>query len=387
MSRRSTVRGEAWYGPASFHEDVVKRLVSIDAARGLAAILVMLAHCTRVLEDPRYFGTLPFGGIFQAGGIRMPFFFAMSGFMLSLVHGREVGRSGRVGPFLLGRFARIYPPYWAVLCLVVPALLVRPDLRATATGWPGFVKSFLLWPQLRTRHLPVAWTLECTVLFYLVFAVIIWRPRVGLAVAAVWQAAILGTIVLGASLHAPWSVLFSPFNLCFVPGAIAGWLVRRATIPRPPVWLALAVAYLLVSETSARLGAPLLALPWRHAANSVAAGVALLGLAGWERQRPLRVPRFIAASGDYSYSLFLVHYPVLALLGRGGTAAGIGRWLGGEVIFLLFAAACLFAGALFYRLVERPLVEWTRWRVGLVRGPASTGVTPEAVPPTRGETG
>jgi len=365
----------------------VKRLVSIDAARGLAAILVMLAHCTSVLADPRYFGTLPFGGIFQAGGIRMPFFFAMSGFMLSLVHGREVGRAGRVGPFLLGRFARIYPPYWVVLCLLVPVLLVRPDLRATASGGLGLVKSLLLWPQPGTRHLPVAWTLECTVLFYLVFAVIIWRPRVGLAVAGVWQAAILGATILGAAPHGPWRVLLSPFNFCFVPGAIAAWLARRATIPRPPAWLALAVAYLLVSETSARLGTPLVALPWRHAANSVAAGVALLGLAGWERQRPLRVPRFLAASGDYSYSLFLVHYPVLALLGKAGASAGIERWLGGEVIFVLFAATCLFAGALFYRVVERPLVEWTRRRVGLVRGPTPTGVTSAAAPSARDEAG
>ena len=141
----------------------MKRLTAIDAARGIASVLVMLYHCNAVVQSEKYFADQPFGGFFGLAGVRMPFFFAMSGFMLAMVHGRDIGHPERLGRYLLSRFARIYPVYWLILAAVVPVYFMRPDFGggSGAANTGTLLRSVLLWPQSGVPYLAVAWTLLC----------------------------------------------------------------------------------------------------------------------------------------------------------------------------------------------------------------------------------
>ncbi len=354
----------------------MKRLTAIDAARGIASVLVMLYHCNSVVQSPVYFADQPFGGFFGSGAVRMPFFFAMSGFMVSWVHGRDMGRPERLRPYLLGRFARIYPTYWVVLVLVLTAYLGRLN----ASSGPGPVEfgkvvgSFLLLPEPGASYLTVAWTLQAMVAFYLVAALGIWRRRVGFAVFAVWQGAVFVALALRTQLAFPWSFLLQTLFLDLLLGAVAAQAVLRGWVRRPRECFFAGAAYLLAAHGMEFVGRPLFPGDWALLINGIAASVMLMGLATWERATPFRVPRILLACGAASYSIFLIHYPLLSLLSKAGMRVGLGGWFNGEVIFVGFAFACIGAGIVFHRWVEKPLTGWVQSRLGLARSPVMAGV-------------
>ena len=57
-----------------------------------------------VLWPVRWFG---FAGV--------DLFFALSGFIITWAHLRDLGRPGKLPPYLFRRAWRIYPPFWAAL--------------------------------------------------------------------------------------------------------------------------------------------------------------------------------------------------------------------------------------------------------------------------------
>jgi peptidoglycan/LPS O-acetylase OafA/YrhL len=349
----------------------MNRLTTIDAARGIASVLVMLYHCNSVVQSPIYFGDQPFGGFFGSGAVRMPFFFAMSGFMLMLVHGGDIGRPERLRRYVLGRFTRIYPTYWAVLALVIPAYLVRASMGAEAepvTVWT-IVGAILLFPQPSVPFLVVAWTLQSLMIFYAVAALAIWRRWVGAVAFVLWQGAALGALIFHVQPGFPAGFLLQSLSLDLFLGGLAAVLVSRHRVRHPMPWIVFGAAYLAVSLVQEFRGHPLLPWDWPIVANGAAASAVLVGMAVWERSRPapVRVPRLLLACGAASYSIFLIHYPLLSVLSKVGKAAGLGRWLNGEAIFLVFAACCVLAGILFHRWLERPLTAWVQARVGVGR--------------------
>lgn len=364
----------------------MKRLTAIDAARGIASILVMLYHCNSVVQSPLYFDDPPFGGFLGAGSVRMPFFFAMSGFMLTWVHGRDMGKPERLRRYLLGRFARIYPAYWVVLGLA---------MLASAVGWgPAMqdpfslgrvVSSFLLLPYPGPGFLVVAWMLQSLMIFYAVAALGIWRWRLGLVVFLVWQGATLVALMMGSQPAFPWNALLYTLFLDLLLGALAAQGVMRGWVKRPGWWLAAGAGYLGVALGLEFAWRPLFPGDWPLFANGLAASVMLMGLAGWELSHSMKVPRALLACGTASYAIFLVHYPLLSILSKLGRSIGMGQWFSGEVILVLFSGICIGAGILFQRWIEGPLTAWVQARIGLARGSntAAPGATTLAMEGTR----
>lgn len=361
----------------------MKRLTAIDAARGIASVLVMLFHCNSVVQSEKYFADQPFGGFFGLAGVRMPFFFAMSGFMLAMVHGRDVGHPERLGRYLRSRFARIYPVYWLVLLAVVPVYFVRPDFGGGTGGanLGTLLRSVVLWPQPGVPYLAVAWTLQSMVLFYAVYAVAIWKRSVGLVVFVAWQLAVLGCVVFTVPLEFPAIYFLQPLYFNFLVGGIAAQVIARWKIGRPVVWFGLGLGFLVAVAVSDFVGRTPFRYDWQLLANGVASAVMLIGLAAWEMAVPLKVPRILLACGEASYSIFLIHYPLLSIFSKIGMKVGLGRWLSGEWIFMLFAAGCIGVGIVFHRWVEKPVTVWVQGRLGLGRGkgqPSGSGTSGEA---------
>ena len=59
-------------------------VVGIQLLRGLAALLVILAHANLMMRYPRYFGVSPFD-IKDAGIFGVTIFFVISGFIIAIV--------------------------------------------------------------------------------------------------------------------------------------------------------------------------------------------------------------------------------------------------------------------------------------------------------------
>ncbi len=336
--------------PAS-HDD--GKLLGVQAARGIAALMVVIFHAERAVSLPQYLGHQPLGGITGFGHAGVDFFFVLSGFIIYTVHSGDIGRPGRFARYAGRRVSRIYPPYWVVTAIVLLIILVGHGWDGLP-GWTDVVGSLLLAPHGAEPILGVAWTLEREMIFYLLFGLAILNRRaavvaiaawVGLTCLAAWMPG--GAIRLG-------SLAAGSYDMLFAMGLATAQVLRRAT-PAHGRLISLAGAAAFLAAGAAE---DLALLPHEAWVSRLTYGAAsctiILGLVAAERRGRLSVGRGMVLLGAASYSIYLVHTILLGLTTRALTAAGaVGRVPGWAVM----AAACLvaaIAGIVFHLLVERP---------------------------------
>ncbi len=94
-----------------------KRLLELDAMRGVAAIGVLFSHYSGHFHSkPLYWLFSPF---YFVGNYSVDFFFVLSGFVLARVYFQE-DRRYKLGENVVRRIARIYPLY--LLTLLIAAI-------------------------------------------------------------------------------------------------------------------------------------------------------------------------------------------------------------------------------------------------------------------------
>ena len=212
------------------------RLASIEAARALAALAVVLMHATHLMRVPQFSGHVALGGMFDFGYVGVDFFFVLSGFIITYVHHAELGRGAARWPgYLWKRFVRVFPIYWLVLAMTAgPSMAARwlagrtPVSELGAQDIPG---TLLLWiGGHEPEYVGVAWSLQYEVLFYLSFCVLLLHLRGGLALYGLWAALVVAQ-AFGALPGALPLKLGDPHCLQFLMGVATGLLARRAGLP------------------------------------------------------------------------------------------------------------------------------------------------------------
>ena len=349
------------------------RFKSIEACRGVAATLVVLSHCGHTLGAPQNFGAPPFGLLFQFGRAGADIFFVLSGFLIALIHWRDVGRPERLRHYLARRVTRIYPTYWMVLLAIVPIDLV------TRTFYDGYddpwavVKNILLLPQ-NGQIIDVSWSLCNELLFYTVFALLILSRRAGFLVLAAWIAAMVARPIVAPYDDLIWlNLLTYPMNFEFLAGLFAGWLLQRHEFRRPGMMLTLGLAIFTIFAVAEdhRLLWSHEFHPWfpaqywpavilRSSGYGLAGVLIIAGLTSLEMRGHVRVPPALSLLGGASYLLYLIHVPALVALGAGERRLHLLRylqpWLLAALIVLL-----IIAGVVGLHLaIEKPLLRAVR---------------------------
>ena len=171
-------------------------------------------------------------------------------------------------------------------------------------------------------------------------------------------------MVCGIVLHLPpgalvhdWS-FFASIHLLFAMGMFAAWVLRRKKVPSPDALLILGtLIFFGVVLYSGYLGYISQAT---YLASGVGATLALLGASELEWFGRISVNKWLIFLGDASYSIYLIHYPVISKLARicfrldAHLHLPIGLWM------LLLISAGTAAGCLLHIIVERPLLNWLR---------------------------
>jgi exopolysaccharide production protein ExoZ len=85
--------------PVPFPAGGRARLEGVEAARGVAALLVVLYHAALHVEGDVP-GSAVLWGLPHFGHAGVDFFFVLSGFIISFVHRRDLGRPDRLGHYL-----------------------------------------------------------------------------------------------------------------------------------------------------------------------------------------------------------------------------------------------------------------------------------------------
>ena len=232
--------------------------------------------------------------------------------------------------------------------------------------WPN---SILLIGANNVAILTIAWTLFHEVLFYLLFASLIISKRLGTVTLLLW----FGLCVLWFG-NTPPHYGLAAINLLFGFGIVTAHLAQRIPLPRLCLIIGVA-AFLLVGYEVVNL-ALLNENEWQIAFG-LAAALCIGSAVKAESEGLLRAPRWLVRLGDSSYSLYLVHYPLLALLAK--------VWLGSRlansppiIAFVVLVTLCVAGGFAFHLLVEKPSLALMRrkapreaHKVGVAVGPPS----------------
>jgi peptidoglycan/LPS O-acetylase OafA/YrhL len=229
------------------------KLQSVQALRGIAALLVVVYHA-RALElagIARTGSTEPglIHGVFASGFAGVDLFFVISGFIMVWVTRRQPAGPFTSADFLFARVTRIYPVWWAGAALgtIYMALsggvaLISSSGGALGADTPEFqyiLKSFLLIPQPEHPVLLIGWTLIHEVYFYLIFALILLLPRILMPYALlVWGIGIVGASLAGLPTPIAQNVLtlvVHPMTMEFIFGAVVGIIITSGLVWRAGV--------------------------------------------------------------------------------------------------------------------------------------------------------
>lgn len=344
---------------------------SLQTCRAAAAILVVLFHLGPTLAADKYFGWPVLIRPFLFGHAGVDFFFVLSGFIIYYVHRQDIGHPGRLKTYLLKRAVRIYPIYWILFLVAFTAHLLVPSLPGTVPHDPLVViKSMFLIPQdiravggTGAPVLIVAWSLQYEVIFYLGFALLILNRALG---AGVWIALLAAHFLLPKDVTYPFDFLQKDWLLFFLLGAGTAHLTDRLPKRIPP-WLVAAAGGLVffsagISESLANKYDALLLRPvgFQYA---LASCLIIYGLVQMEnRGAVIGDNPFWQLFGAASYTLYLIHIPIISVLSKISLLLGLHGHMGALIAYALIFIACLTAAALFHRLIEAPLLRWlSRW--------------------------
>ena len=294
----------------------MERIDELDGLRGLAIALVVLGHVvTGIGPYPRPgFGPslAPYADLVASAGVQL--FFALSGFLITSLLLRQVGRDGGVAlrSFWLRRLRRLYPPLIVVAVAYVATMAVLPWTRGEAwTGhpWAGlgdvamsltYTSNFAWLFVPYSGWLGHTWSLAVEEQFYLAWPLVIagvYRWRTGRGLVPI----ILASVVVVTILRVPgpgwaderllrWDALLLGSLV-----AVLGWRT-----PRWLTWSALGVFAVLCAVDS-----DLSAVFYSGTALTAALLVGGAHHLGWLRQPVL------VHLGYISYSLYLWHVFVL----------------------------------------------------------------------------
>lgn len=336
----------------------LKRLDGIQWLRGIAAIMVVVAHSEILFSDVfhRDFGA--FLGFYGIGGVDI--FFVISGFIMTVV---TSGDSFSMSDFLIRRIIRVGPTYWFYTSIFYLTAVIKPSLfgKFVLSG-SDFIQSILFLPHHNVvgELSPVilaGWTLNFEIFFYLVFA--IFRSQIGKP--AIFIALFFGMMIsVGLVFDIQNAALFSytrSIVLEFSAGCIIGQIYLSGRSFAGPV----TVSCLLIGI------AAFLALPLLIQSNGItdllgngrliARGLPAIFLVFAVVVIPKKwVPKNnpMVFMGDISFSLYLTHTITLriaSLVMRGHDFSVYGAVLASIITIV----TCFFAAVAAYYCLEQPI--------------------------------
>lgn len=349
-----------------------REVSSLHFLRAIFAFLVLVGHARQQF-------LLPFGEIFGSdvglfvrgiyfvtgfGSASVVGFFVLSGYLITHHHfGPLFEGSVSRGAFLLNRAIRIHT-------VLIPALLGSWLLVALSPleqvcSWRSFLAALFLLQPLNppafAGNAPL-WSLGYEAWCYVAFCGLV--GGVGLLRGAERGKGLLWVLV-GVAPLALFSLWMAHYLMLWTLGAMAALLQPRlfdSANGRGPlrVYRYLAIAGAIAGFVSARMGLPVVARDYVVAVPFAASLVFLSNSSGDGVSKSSRLGERLA---QFSYSLYLTHYPLVLLAGTFWGAAvrpspGALSWSGAVVLF------CVGVAYLFSLQTERKTKFVRAWIAG-----------------------
>jgi peptidoglycan/LPS O-acetylase OafA/YrhL len=349
-------------------------IVELQSIRGLAALAVVVGHALNFYALPLWFSQD--ARIFN-GRAAVVMFFVLSGFVLT-----RASRSAELSPmalarFYVRRFARIYPAIWVVSTLSLAYLLFL-HWRVPIPHTSEFFQSRFRPDRMDALHIAASYAAGLAFLIpqlWSIFVELLGSMAIPFIAFAAYRNRKAFYIALVATLAASYVIgpyVYYHVALYGVDFLIGAWIAifgpaaqarLRALKPAAPALLAvLCVCLLLTQFVPTFYFDPTIQLV------EAALAAAMISLIVYSGVRvSLLQSRAALFLGDVSYSVYLIHFLVLCLLGKAlGVAEvslGIEPVLIPQAILLavLTVIVTIPLSAVSYRWVEMPGIEVGKW--------------------------
>jgi exopolysaccharide production protein ExoZ len=343
---------------------------NIQALRGIAILLVVAAHLTKIQE--KYFSGFHVLPEFLSIGISgVDLFFVISGFVMVYVTRNQRHDSLGSLEFLAHRITRIYPLYWFYSLIVLMVFVVKPAWVNAAQGHQAdILRSLLLvpLPQGQFPLLGVGWSLIHEMYFYAAFALLLLLPRIRIEFAmGLWVFLVVVVQVwLLPSEIATIQLIAHPLTLEFISGCLIAQVYLSGNGGLPRTALACGLLFWLVAYTvySGAFGYGMAAVEWRRPlVFGIPAALVCYGLALLERDSSYVLPGWVVDVGNSSYSIYLSHLLVISALGRIWALFRIENALLNLAGLIGILIVAIVVGKASYRWLEKPALGFTRRHV------------------------
>lgn len=332
----------------------------IQTLRAFAAVYVMLFHCIpfwQLLENETLSQVLIF--LSRHGYVGVDIFFVISGYVIgiSIKNKKKDFREG--GRFILKRLTRIYSGYWPIFFLTIlfSYWQIRPVENLKDKLFDSF---FLLSKQPDKNILEVAWSLSYELNFYFfIFLTVFLVRKISL------KKMIIITVVVIMAYNLYWYVFYkniiwggvwplryemSGLTIEFLMGLYLSTIPKTTLQNKELITLFSFIAVLsFIAGTHDMFFANYELL--RTATFGVFA-CAIVAIAIILEESRFPSSQKINFIGDSSYSLYLIHPLLLAL---------IGNFLGGRqsllnsLIILFVPFICILVASLWFTCLEKPM--------------------------------
>jgi peptidoglycan/LPS O-acetylase OafA/YrhL len=353
-----------------------RQVLGLDGLRGLAALYVVLFHCWLYTfpgypdsSAPRVLDVLMFGRL------AVVFFLVLSGFSLAISPARHGWQSGGVGQFLRRRAWRILPPYWAALAMslaislfVVPASHYGPPDGSSVLVYGLVLQDVFFAPTPNGAF----WSIGVEAELYLLFPLVLLVRRRFSAAAAVacvtLPVIVRGLMATGANPVEGDNWLAPHLAPVFVAGVVgAGIVVASERVRRLPWgWFAV-LAALPVLALGFSQGSVWTVNHYFWIDLAIAPAMTML-IAAVATGQPAFLVRLLTARplqslGDASYSLYLIHLPIVLVVIRRVAPHFVAPGLPTFCFTLLLGLpVSVLAAWLFSRIFELPFKRNRSWK-------------------------
>jgi peptidoglycan/LPS O-acetylase OafA/YrhL len=308
----------------------------LQAGRGLAALAVVLHHAEQSID--RLVGGLPsFISVpFEYGYLGVDFFFVLSGFIIYYVSHARVEDPHWPHHYLESRLTRVFLPYLPIGIAVALAYLAMPSMGSGLNDW-NWVSTLTLLPSDGGPALSVAWTLQHEIAFYAVAFVFLYLRKVLLGCVIGGAVAIAYSLINDGGFKA-----FSLIDLEFIFGIFAAWCFihgrLRYGLLLPILGITLCAMFFIVGS--------------RHASVLFGLGISLvlLPIVRAEAAGHLKIGTLLTLLGDASYSIYLIHHPLMSVVVRALTGFPV------YLALALTVLASIAAGLAYHFLCEKRII-------------------------------
>ena len=310
----------------------------LDALRGVAAVGVVIFHAQT------WFGG---GYLFLHGDLAVDFFFVLSGFVIEHAYGHRLALPRGGAAIARTRILRLYPLLVfgtvvgiAVYLLRNHALGLPLDRQVIADCLASLIPFPALWRDALFPVDPAVWSLFWELVVNFGFALVLYRMKSpALVVFAVALAAMLivKSVAAGGLDFGPYRTDWAFGGVRAFYGFIVGMLLLRRvrSYPQAARWSHIWVVIFVIAMLSANPPRGIWSTGYELLVVILVNPMIVLFAA---RSAPI-VPRIEAWSGAMSYPLYVIHAPILLVVGgvlaRTHATAYLPKWLIGLMIVVI----------------------------------------------------